>query len=541
MPWSALTLAPPAGLAAATAALDAGFHAVKTGLDAARAVATAALALNADVAAVDPGVGALVTATQGALAALLDDTGAHALLVPLPKKGMLGLVPGTGPALVTSHALEADATKTTPLWRQAFDPDALFTGGNAWFLRCLAGSLADAGDDARPTFTATSRWAYALVVAGASDVTALLTVPAFLTNLLGLGGDTNAVPADRGAFSRVPQNVRVVPTRTGARVQWDAVPVAAVVAAFDSVQVTATAFAIIRTTDFVARGARRVTDLFGATPLRPGLTGAFGAVVLAVATYDGVTNRWVDTAHLEDETDYFYFVAFATKTGDRDNGYVALSSAAPFRRAREATPHVGSHGALPDWTRTPSVARLVPAVGDALDLVGEELGSLRDTVAGADAAREAFTSLLAAQSDTLLRKAEELTRYVQRVTTTLTPPAAGLHAFTGTGAGGTGAFLADVAAALDAPGDADRPEFDDGSEFVTGVVLLAVDPDPTKIAAAFEALKLLFGGGAVDPARAGVDAIVAPTPADVATTTAATPVVAFDDAMRPTTGPDSAC
>lgn len=564
--WFSLQAPTPPELADAGQVVSGGLHAVKAAIEAARvavALSTAALVGSQppSVVAFNALVQAAVGAATAAIDGLLDDAGVYVLLVPLPKKGLAVLAPeerGAGSTFLESPVANllkdtgtrtADEVAAMPTWQLAFDPDNVFIGGNAWFLRQVSESLHDAGDDGRPRFERDSAWAYTMLVAGAQDVTAVMSAATYFARLLGIGRNAHDLPPDRSAASLVPQHVRVSPSSRArtAVITWDLVPVSTVLTAFDAAQVLATHYAVIRSTDFRARLATKVVDLFD-EPLSEGLVGAYGAKVVKLASFDGVTSRWADPGPLTEGHDYFYHVAFRTELrpaddGARiDQGFVELSSCSALRLESGGRVNPRSGGNPPDWVRTPSVAQAIPAVGEFIDRVKEYVKSFAAAINSTSEYERTFVDFLGREADRYAAKADDLTRYLSRVTALTLSPSAGVHAYVGTGTGGVGAFLGDVASALDNTNDENRPQFDFGSEYVTGVMLLAVGPDPSAIAKALAAFELFFGTPEADPVLAAIASVNVQLAAQEAAAVAAVaPPVAFDASMQPTTGPDAGC
>lgn len=559
--WKSLSVKPPAELTEVGATVTEGLHAVKGAISGARASLEAARALatsldQPNVVAFNAAVQALIATANAALDAALDDAAVYALVVPLPKKGLLGVIPAPegGPSTFidapVSNILKgvgsAAELQDMPTWRQAFDPEAAFVGGNAWFLRCLAESLHDAGDENRPQFSRDSYWAYTLVLGGAQDVTSAASVAAFFARLLGLGADANTTPPDRNAVSFVPRNVRARPSGRQNRVviTWDLLPPTA---RFDNdTTLSATHYVVIRSRDFRVRTSQTVQDLFGNRELAQGLRGEYGAEVVALHRYDGITSRWVESSNLDEGVDYFYNVAFRVRSdsgsGETDLGFSSMSSCTAVRLDRRRILRAASNGTPPDWMRSPSVARVFPVVSGFVDRIKEEVQVFGDMVKTVNDDTNAVISFLAREADRYTKKADELTRYLERINALLVNTQAGAHCYVGQGQGSVGTFLGDVTRAFDLDESEDRPNFTFGSEYVTGFVLVAVGPDPAPVLKALEAFKLFFGESEEDPVLAGIASVDGERPADpVAATPEPEPLVAFDAAMQPTDGPDAGC
>jgi len=225
--WFSLQAPTPPELGALAGTVSGGLHAVKSAVEAARAAAqvSAAGLTTPDgptVVAFNSLIQGAVSAAASALDALLDDAGVYVLLVPLPKKGALALLPeerGAGSSFLdapSSNLLKDPTTprdvSASPSWQRAFDPEAVYLGGNAWFLRQVAEALHDRGDDNRPRLDATSAWAYTMFVAGGGDVTAVLSAAKYFARLFGSGRGACDLPPDRNAASVIPGGVKVGPS-----------------------------------------------------------------------------------------------------------------------------------------------------------------------------------------------------------------------------------------------------------------------------------------------------------------------------------------
>lgn len=564
--WFSLQSPTPPQLADVASTVSDGLHAVKEAIGAARATATVTTAaltggVSPSVAAFNALVQQAVSTATSAVDTLLDDTGIYILLIPLPKRGLAELVPedrNAGSTFLESPVAnllkdptvqDAESIATTPVWQRAFNPDTQFLGGNAWYLRQVSEALHDAGDDGRPKFEANSVWAYTMFIAGSEDITAVMSAATYFARLIGLGKSAHELPPDRSATSLVPQHVRAAPSSREhtAVITWDVVPVSTILRGLDNAMVVPTHYAVIRSTDFRTRMATKASDLFS-QPLREGLLGAYGAEVVKVAAFDGVTSRWADPGPLRGDTDYYYHVAFRTQlrpvddSARIDQGFDELSSCTHLRLDSSSRVNPQSAGTPPDWVRSPSVARAIPAIGDVIDKVKEYVRSFSASLNTATNYGNTFVTFLSQEADRYAAKADDLTRYLDRVLALTLQPSAGVAAYVGKGSGGVGAYLGDVAKALDATEDPNRPVFDNGSEYVTGVMLLAVGPDPEPIAKAFAAFEFFFGTPGTDPVLAAIRTVNVQLAAEEATAIAAvTPPVAFDTAMNPTTGPDAGC
>jgi len=562
--WQSLSISIPPEIPEIGSDVASALHAVKSGIEVARTLAETAsvLALSTDtpsVTALNALIRGAVSAIETAVNSLLDDTGVYMLVVPLPKKGLLSFIPPSregGSTFLTSPTagllkeLELNTAaeiRELPSWQRAFNPAMLFIGGNAWYLRVVSESLFDGGDVNRPKFGPESYWAYTMLIAGGQDLTSVMDAATFVKRLLGLGRDTHEITPDRSALSLVPQNVKVSLTGRENKicVTWDNVPASQIAASFDGTRIVPVSYAIIRCTDFQARNVRHAHELFpdGVTD---GATGAFDARVMAVHNYDGVVSRWVDNTTTEPEQEFYYSVCFRVRVepaqGDATlRPFDDLSSWSPIKIPRRQHIGASSGGTLPDWVRTPSVAQLVPSIGDFIDAVKEELNTLKASVNSANDRYTEVINFLSREAAKYTSKADALTRFVAQINAILSAPNAGLHAYIGTGKGPTGAFLADMTKAFDTSTDDGRPPYDLGSEYTTGVIFLSVGPDPSRVLKTLEAFKLLFSNAEQDPTIAAINQINTQLSHAANVIAASSTPNTFDAAMNPTTGPDAGC
>ena len=506
------------------------------------------------IQALNAAITAMVNAVDAILAQLVGSLGVYVLPIPPPKKGLYRLIaklPGDSseetnlvrfPAnsvMARGTPEEQAALRRSAVWTQVLNPTDLFSGGNAYFIKTLAESLFDAEDPNRPKFGASSNWAYAILLAGASDMPSLVQLLGFLQGLVDGGSNANQVGVSQNLGSLVPQGVRVTPSAEGsaAIVEWDLVPVSQVLDSYDQATVEAVSYAIIRSTGMEARTATKVNDLFATNALVSDLTGSYGAKVLAVKTYDGVVTRYLDTSPLETGVTYYYHVAFATQirpagpgareaflnffeggnTRDAQRidsepkvlGYDLLSGCIQYRKPTSRAEHcTASLGKAPDWLKSPSIGLSIPAIGNFIDLIREYLRKFTSTTGNITAQNTAFIQFLNREIARYTALVASIERRIQQVISVFAVPSVGIHATLRYGHGGVSSFLTNVTESFEDPTDGNRPQFTNGDEFVSGLVFLAVGPDLAPIKAALEIFKLLFNPDrAADPVLAGVQSI----------------------------------
>ncbi len=549
MPWQALNLSLPEELSTIGSGISSGLSAVKSALQAAKQQIQAMQALAAvsddpTTAAYNAAIQAVVTAALELIDEILDSAGIYILIVPLPKKGIVVLASGNSPDEPGTNSVEApignilaqlpaaDAAQMrgSSLFEQAFNPASTFTGGNAYFIKTLTESLHDAGDEERPRFQRSDTWAWTVAIAGASDVTSIASLATFLDKLLGQNQHADAVGSSRGVTSIVPVGVRVAPSGRGqvAVVEWDPVPPSKLLESYGGARLVPTRFAVIRSTDFRARTAFKVGDLFTGE-LTDGATGQFGATCVHLHDYDGITSRWIDDG-VEPDINYFYHVAFATRlepgTADpsrsttpgeeepqtQDMGFEKLSACMPFKLPSATDKGMQrTMSKPPDWIRTPSVAQMFPPVNKFIDKIKEQIKTMAKSSQTAAKKDEAYLAFLDRELVRYTKQINEITNYIGQIQSILDAPHNGLYSNLGSGTGNVSAFLSDVMKAFNDTSDENSPPFTHGDEYVTGVVLLAVGPDAAKVQKAFAALQSLFApptdDQATNPVGAGVASV----------------------------------
>lgn len=436
----------------------------------------------------------------------------------------------------------------------------VFTGGNAYFIRTVGEAIFDDADASRPRFAQETYWAYAVIVAGAVDLAGVLPVARFLDRIV---ENRSMLGATRGISDFVPQNVRARVSERGRNVvvEWDPIPASRLLASFGHSTVVPIAYAVIRSTDYRVATVTSVSQLFGTGTLTAGMRGLYGAEVVSVRPYDGVTSRYLDDTALPADKDHFYLVAFRSRIrpegaeGARTLGLsstdahdelefdkVATSPAVRVRsRSRPSTA-----GRPPDWFRTPSIASIVPGVDRVVDLGLGRLRNLARSAATVSEINDTFAEAIDREVDRYATVGEELVAAVTQVTnlTLSTRALAGAGVKVGYGQGDASTFFSQIVEALSDLSDPNRPAFDAGDEYVTGAVIVASAPDPIALAAKFSFLKAMFSPGAVDDRAEGENS-VGPVPAVAGQAAEPTnaPSRTFNEAMteQPAGTADAAC
>lgn len=547
-----------------------GISGLRTALEAERAAATAIFALfrspsSPSSAAISAAVQAAVTAVNSLLSSLLSDTGVHFLVVPIPKRGLARLLPdapneelGTNRVQFPTNQIPA-ATRATDIFQQVTNPDSIMLGGNAYFVRTVAETLFDAGDTNRPRFTRTDQWASFTLITGAADITTVLSLAGALNRAFARPAN---LPADRAAVSLVPDGFAAQLSVQGVRavLTWEHMPAARALQSLDQTRIVTYEYAIIKSSDWRIRFVTEVSALFPTTVLTRGMRGQYGAEVVDVRAYDGITSQWTDPTEIPRGESRFYTVAFRTRSdpsiladrnSGRDYGYTTFPNPTEVRRpatAANARPHVSTP---PDWNRSPTLLQLIPGLGNAFDGLGEELNAFSRRVQSVDARIQSYLDLMQRQIDNYTARITSVLQFAE----SLAGLASAVQALTGaslrvsSGVGPVSSFLEDFMQSFNPMNPAEAgdnfPPFTSGMEYTCGIVALGVGPDVSGLLALFQ---LLFGSSQQNEVEEGVNSIEqAVAAADEAVLAQLQgPVTdpnlnAFTTDMTPTTGPDASC
>lgn len=556
MTWTQVTPSLPSDLTAASRELVDGLSSIRTALEAARALAAVATAMaqrqgSGSLASVNSIVSVLAAAIQSAIAGLLDTGGAYVLLIPMPKKGLTGLIGGPvaldsdAPVGILNNMLPPVATESL-VWQDAFAQERLFHGGNAHYLRVVTEALYDGDDPNRPRFGSASYWGYAALVAGATDFAACMSIATYFDKLFGNPHGASGLRASRGSTDIVAQGVVARPSERGTQVVVEWTPLESVGVDDGSSRADATEYAVLRSEAAPAMTALRVLDLLPSATPTEGMTGRYGCKVLKVGSYNGFLHRYVDADELDAAKTYYYHVAVRSRLvnslKNTDMGYNLLSSASRFKKSTVA--RTGGHGRAPDWWRTPSVARVFPGLNLLLDSIEETIHSVQSITSRATNLTSAALDALTLRVSKIERTVSELDLLLRQLEEIFNAPSAGVHIDLRKGQGSAASLIGELTQALSDFADPDRPTFDNGDEYVTGAMVLITAPNEEEFNAAWALIELLFGpSGSADPVVAAINDIVQGADSPSAPLTQDQPSLTFNEDMtpRPPGSPDSNC
>jgi hypothetical protein len=559
--WQALEVTPPPGVTQLGQLLSTGLNTFTTALQSLKVTLQTTQAQAVDPAstqqqAINQAIQAAVQEIKTLIDQLVLSTGCYVLVIPVPKKSLVdprtvtdeqdrNLVNPTyfpvGPFLQQLPAAQRARLYDRIDFAHLFDPRAGNVGGNAYLIKTLAESLYDAGDLQRPRWRGSMYWATCELIVGSPDYTQIANMLLFIDNLFS-GATARSQNTSRSQTTLVPTSMSATvaypesSANPAVILTWPSLPVGRILSAFESATLTPVRMAVIRSEDFRARNALRVSDLFSGN-LTQGTTGQYGAQVIFEGDFDGITNRFVDTGPFEDGHDYYYHVAFQTRLsvpGSQPvlNDYAALSPAVSLhytvRQQAPLTPSVP-----PDWMRTPSIVELIPPLADFLTRVKVYLDSFAAGSQTFTNHQQAYVEFIDKQIAKYTQQAQTIANNVERLIQIFSAPTGGgAYVRFGNGQGPVGDFIADFVEAITNQQDENRPPFDDGTEFTAGIVFLAASPDPAQAALSLGFLQALLSSAAeLTPAQTAI--------AQINQTVAQAEQAALDALLGPTVTPST--
>jgi hypothetical protein len=526
--WSGFALKTPKELADAGEAVSSGLATVTTALQALRVQARLLTALAQDptklsVTAANLALKALLAAVRGVLNSLLDETGVYMLMVPLPKKGLAALLSAPPPEDSTNQVRFPTggilgSVRSSRVYRQLFNPESLFIGGNAHYFKTVAESLYDKGDLNRPTFLRDEQWAYCAVVAGAEDVGSALTLIQALDRIF---GPDPRNPGDRGAGRIIPSGFtgRLSPRGYRPTLQWNPVNVTRVLENLGNATITVTRYMIVSATEWQFTNTANLDAVFTGT-LAEGLTGRYGAKILAIKAYDGLVGQWTGDEEIPAGESRYYTVVFETRfnanplaeTDEESRNLGFNEYATPVEIARPATGQRSGtvDSKRPDWQRSPSLATLIPPINQVVDRVLTYITAIERGAQSFNDMNDQYLAFLNKQIDRFESKSRELTQIIEQLARLAEASRAlgGAHVRIAQGRGSAQTMLSDLLESFEGdetlPIAFRPPPYVVGTEFTCGVFLLGLGPD---VQAFIDLFNSLFGDDETDPIVAGIRSI----------------------------------
>jgi len=494
----------------------------KAGLEIAKALAALASADPLEVA-----LRTLLKEIEDLIDALLGETTAHALVVPIQKQHY-----GLGDPIPTDSI---DASIRTPNYGtllnnnvfpqsvvNANTPDVITfintadesQGGNRGYYRTVLTSLNDPGDYAKPDFPQDFAVAGVSVVFGSTSLTDIYRIVAIIGRIIDLGIRSDLTSRSRPVPAGLKARIMPEPTegKIGVQLDWDPVPPVLIKPLLSLEKAVITEIFVIRSTDSILRERFTWNSNFTKQPARDinAYPSTATTKVIARLRNDGFRSRFVDTsADLKVDTPYYYALALRYKINDSFQPMSDLSNCVRVYYTR--FPGSSRKGTPPDWFATPSLYQMFPILRTLISKI--ELfveGMLNRTVSNngiINMIEQTISQIeaLIAQAEQLLAEIKEITDLLQEIATA---DIGGIYATSfSVATGGILGWTSELARRLSNTEDTSRPPFDE-SELVAGLVLVAGAPNLSELAAFVKLIKLFFGGDKASAARKATDAFV---------------------------------
>lgn len=457
---------------------------------------------------------AAVKAIEDNLKSLLTDSGVYVLHVPPRKRIEIPAVVRAAmdraglsdlpEAQIAGDLLGLEAKLSSDVQtglRQLMRAD----GGNQGFCRTVLESLLDAGDANRPRPLDTDHIYALYILAGADD----------FRNVLGFMNVMKATFSAGTASADLtppglpnPQNVRARQVVDGdapaALVEWDYQAPITTRSTLDMV-VQVNRVAVVRARSPRALSAGTFKQLFGSAEVKAGLKAGVGdnvVEVVSIQSYDTIAppRSALDKGPLELDKDYYYAAGFELKLGDSQEISQGSGNVHPFDRLSNwskvvgrAAPGRSAQGTPPDWIRTPSVIGLIPDLSNVLQMLAAQVTQLSGQAVGFGDLLKGHVAYLEQEIRAFEENVGRVVETIQRLTGVLAGGvgSAGAYVRVADGQGGLRFLTEDMTRAFSEEG---APPFTRGTEFVTGVVVLAYAPSAAALVPIKATLDMLFGG-----------------------------------------------
>jgi hypothetical protein len=467
----------------------------------------------------------VANAVLDAITDILSGGRVHVLVVPITKVVPRRPPPTLPPTLLDLQTflditLGPEDTAAADAYADMLDK----TGGNAGFYNAFAESLLDPLDENRPQYNAASdAVAMAVMLVGAPSFSSVMSAASMFDQMTrvtgGDGAGARVIPTPQALTARMVGNGAGV----GVRLDWDLPKNTYASPYFPGVSIKVSRYAVIRSTDARAQGARTVLDLFTTQALTKGMTSGKSVVV---AIGGGEESAFFDEEVPEEPT--YYCVVWET-TVTEANG---TSSKLPFDllsnvvKVEVSAPVPHGTGRTPNWHATKAAIEAFPPLSRALQQLIEETRVLVKPTGTSTSRLSDAIQLGTGAATRVAARATELLEDMQRLATSLSRPMPAVYVTQMSNATGGNAFLlAELAKRLGDKTDASRPPFDD-SEYVCGVCLVAGAPRFADIAKTIAFFETLLGPADPDNPLLGLIASI-----DTLVTEAETQV--FGPDMRP--------
>ena len=440
--------------------------------------------LNFLVAVVDP--------TSAALQAAIDT--ARAILEDLTK--------GAGCYVLALPIRDTELDVESPVLTEYLGAKkSLGSGGNLGFVEELASSLSDQGDLLRPKFDEDAFVAGIVFLYGSSNYIQVKQLIKQLLLLFTQAGDTlddQRMPIPRGLSARFVPKVIGRTEEIENRLILEDTPVHpyAVKLTWQPVEEDLSLFG-----GKVRYKIRRVVIMRTSTRLLNMLkmpASISAAYVIKEFDFNGdlTTSFYDDTIELDKK--YYYAVGYLLDELNAE-GEVINENTLPFDIAqiqvnvpvKIAT--LPSRGIPPDWMMEPSPLASIPPIMDFVQKINEYLDALEEGNKGVRDMIKKYVAFLKKEIDRNTAWVEEVLYTVQALVDALDWPDVYVGMLPFSGKGGNNLMLSTLAQSLNDTGDSNRPPFDQGDEYVGGLVIYMGSETAGEIEKFWSLVKPLFG------------------------------------------------
>lgn len=399
------------------------------------------------------------------------------------------------------------------------------SGGNYGFMKAVVDSLNDRDDVLRPQLDSDAHVAGLVVLAGSSTYLDMLPLIEKFVKLFSGNKNSGAgegmmdfsfprpkglraslVPAAVTAASKVSNRLFGTSGEhiCGVRLQWDRDDRQKVIQAFNQ-PVTVT--------------IKKVSVFRSEYPILPSATYTQleqdeDVGLLAEFEYDGWNNEFYDDSIALDRT-YYYAVGYQTESVEGEGTpieYVSFFMPITHVYVPPKFNTMPRKGVPPDWMLLPSPISLIPGIDDLVAKITLFLDTLEKRLEDSSSKYKKYIEALSAEIDRYIRLSRDLLGLIQELIDLLTfPPDVYIGAYAFAGKGGNNFFINELGKALNDTTDSNRPPFDQGSEVVTGFVLMAGSATAGKLTAFKNLLDFLFfsSGSRMESAAAAAYAAAA--------------------------------
>lgn len=383
-----------------------------------------------------------------------------------------------------------------------------YSGGNPGFYRQVAASLNDRGDRNRPQFMNETDWVGGLVLMLGTNIDPF----GFLDDLWKLKGTFGSLfKSTNETKVPKPQNLQAYPlVKPGHRdkklsvlLKWDTldVPIWTLPDLGNIVLIPKRRAIFAIRNNILASTANNVLELVGTRDITESTTSGDDIFVVSEREIiPGENSYVVRDLPIEDGDVYHFALAWQLRVYGADDDWTTdpgqllpywdlsnMPQVYPFPTLPDSTP--------PDWSRTSSVADIMPPVAYFIRVVAGYLEMLANRLMAPSEIVRDYIEFLRKEMLRYEQIVESILLQIRSLTELLMLPKklGGVYIRSFEGEGGNQFFLSDLAKSLtsDFP---NAPPFHRGDEYVMGIILMAGGPQ-LKVKASTDLLKTIFVSG----------------------------------------------